>query len=365
MREVSQELHTDLVEPSLWREDGDMTIKSCTRSSRHFSSVQIESFVPSFCAMWAVRVRHGTRICGRDKQLLATPPLELAAGKKVGMEDLIDLEGEGNWDPKQSSQRTGKEPMLPERLDGSEWPLGDSVKICSKASATDVQLIGDVFSRSMPPSFSDTPTSGMKSKLLLSEALEGSHWAKKEEGSINKTTTPENDWANFSPVNSSTRHHHHHHLTIDTSNWVQTVTESSGEDPVIITDTSTGADDGLVDASPGWQAFSTGEEEASHTPTDWHELSTNTGRERSLLTTADSDRSVVEPPVFNTVDSTDSLYHSCATIFANSFTRGQQLLTNDNDREQRETCRAEKRENGAGHLSRDCDSDWQWIKDEG
>ena len=196
---------------------------------------------------------------------------------------------------------------------------------------------------------------GARPQLFLSEALNDTHWGEDEGPTMNRAL-PSNDWATFSPVNSSSSHH----AVADTpGSWMQTIAESGEDNPAI-----TSLNDVGPDVSPGWQAFSLRGELAA---TSLSSCTTYTpaGDGGLSLDTADRTRSNEphrnQPRDSNSAVTTDSLCRSCVAVFRHCFTGGQGATSDCYRVRKREGREGEK---GSRLVAADCSSAWQCLRDD-
>ena len=188
---------------------------------------------------------------------------------------------------------------------------------------------------------------------LLSEALKDSHWGE-DDGLLMNRGTPSNDWATFSPVSSSSNCP----TAEETSrNWMQTIAESSVENPAI-----TSQNDAAVDVSPGWQAFSLGDE-LSATSLPWSEISaasTDTGNTPgSVNRTQSNEPYQTEPHDSCSIGGADS---SSVVVFRHCFIGGEGA-TDDRGDEGRGGGEGEKGREGPLVVATES-SGWQCVRDD-
>ena len=196
---------------------------------------------------------------------------------------------------------------------------------------------------------------GARPQLFLSEALNDSHWGEDEGLTMNRAL-PSNDWATFSPVNSSSSHH----TVADTSgSWMQTIAESSEDNPAITSHNDVGPD-----VSPGWQAFSLRGELAATSLSSCTTL-TPAGDGGLSLDTADrtgtNETYRNQPCASNSAVTTDYLCRSCVAVFRHCFTV-EQRATSDRYRDRKREGR--EGEKGSRVVATDCSSDWQCLRDD-
>ena len=231
-----------------------------------------------------------------------------------------------------SCARFGQEDY--ERPDGGVFQAVQR-QYASCATAGDGSQVGDAFTRSVD--VCGTPD-GAEPQPVLSEALRDPHWG--EEGLLMNRGPPGNDWATFSPVDSSSRYH-----TTDASNWVQTIAESSEEEPTITSDT------------PGWQAFSLGGDVATTTTTSasWSETSASVGDSNAPATAGRKQSGNCGAGERDQTEPCATVYsRSCVTVFRECFTSAEGA---SNGR------RGEEREGRPRPVTAECVGDWRCMED--
>ena len=333
-----------MVEPSLGGEDGDLAVESSARSSRHFSCVQIR--------LRSVRSASGPEYESSDThEILATPTRKQLMTSVLALQSALCLPSslvrggmEGSVDCSEIGDRCGKEAagagdfawLAAGREDGGELLDLKHTYSSSAIGKGAVDKLTDSLGLCVAPD-------GAGAQGFLSEALNDSHWGEDEGLTMNRTLPPNADWATFSPVNSSSSYH-----TAGTSrNWMQTIGESSEDDPAI-----TGRNDTAADVSPGWQAFTLGSEPTS-TSLSLSETSALAGL--SLDThnrTGVNEPHRKEPRDSCSATTPDSVRHSCVSVFRHCFTEGHSGRGGGGGGEM-----------GPRVVATECVNDWQCLRD--